>query len=502
MLLNTLEAASTTMRDSRSRLAKKAAVAAVLRMVAPGEADIATSYLAGELRQRRTGLGRRSMLALPPAADEASLTLEEVDAAFRAMAALSGPGSQGRRALALDTLMRRATATEQRYLAGLALGDLRQGALDALVIDGLADAVGAPAASVRRAVMLAGSTGSVAKAVLEAGPSALARFSLTVGTPVRPMLAASAATVGDALVALGGEAVLDAKLDGIRVQVHKHGEDVRVFTRTLEDITHRVPDVVEVALSLPARTAVLDGEALLVGRDGRARPFQESSARIASGTDSARLSVYFFDLLHLDGVTLIDQPAQRRFTGLQELLPTGLIVERVVTSDPATAEAFFRRMLADGHEGVVAKQPAATYEAGRRGASWIKVKPVHTLDLVVLAVEWGSGRRSGKLSNIHLGARDGSGGFVMLGKTFKGMTDEMLEWQTRRFLELQTRQEGQVVHVRPEQVVEIAFDGLQRSTRYPGGVALRFARVLRYRDDRTAGDATTLSEVRQLASGL
>lgn len=501
MLLSALEAASTTMRASRSRLAKRAAVAAVLGQVRPEEAGIATSYLAGELRQRRTGLGRRAMATLPPAAENATLTLEEVDAAFRAMSTLSGPGSQGRRALALDTLMRRATATEQRYLVGLALGDLRQGALDALVVDGLAEAVGAPAESVRRAVMLAGSTGCVAEAVLQEGPSALAQFSLTVGTPVRPMLAAGATSVGEALAALGGEAVLDAKLDGIRVQVHKEGEDIRVFTRTLEDITHRVHDVVQVVSTLPARTAVLDGEALLVGPDGRARPFQESSARIASTTDSTHLSVYFFDLLHLDGVTLIDEPAGRRFEELRRLLPASLLVDRVVASDSDTAEAFFQRMLADGHEGVVAKQPAATYEAGRRGSSWIKVKPVLALDLVVLAVEWGSGRRSGTLSNIHLGARDGSGGFVMLGKTFKGMTDEMLEWQTRRFLELETRREGHVVHVRPEQVVEIAFDGLQRSTRYPGGVALRFARVVRYRDDKTADDAATLTEVRGLVPG-
>lgn len=499
MLLKEVVEASATLRATRSRNAKRAAVAVVLREVSADEAAIATSYLSGALRQRRTGLGWRSVAKLPAAADVASLSLTEVDAAFDALAQLSGSGSQNRRAVALETLMRQATVEEQRYLVGLITGEVRQGALDALVVEALADAIEMPVESVRRAVMLAGSTGTVAETVLRAGASALSRFTLSVGTPVRPMLAASATTVTEALAALGGEVVLDAKLDGIRVQVHKQDGEVKVFTRTLDDITHRVPDLVEAAASLPVRVAVLDGEALLVGVDGRARPFQESSSRIASATGSTHLSVYFFDLLHLDGVDLIDQPAHLRFAELEELLPRELLVERAVTADSEEAEAFFQQCLADGHEGVVVKQPAAAYEAGRRGSSWIKVKPVHTLDLVVLAVEWGSGRRRGKLSNIHLGVRDGSGGFVMLGKTFKGMTDETLDWQTRRFLELETRREGHVVHVRPEQVVEIAFDGLQRSTRYPGGVALRFARVLRYRDDKTVAEANTLSEVLELA---
>ena len=495
MLLMELVDASAAMRATRSRLAKKAALAGVLRAVDAGEAAIAASYLSGSLRQRRTGLGWRSVGAPPPPAEVATLTLTEVDRAFDEMAALSGPGSQGRRGVALDALMRRATADEQAYMAGLVTGELRQGALDALVVDALADAVGAPVEAVRRAVMLAGSTATVAEAVLREGPSALARFTLTVGTPVRPMLASSAGTVAEALEALGGEVVLDAKLDGIRVQVHKHGDTVQVFTRTLEEITHRVPDLVESVTALPFGSMVLDGEALLMGADGRPRPFQESSSRIASGTDTARLSVLVFDLLHLDGADLIDRPATERFELLQRAVPASMLVGRTVTHDPAVAEEFFRRVLVQGHEGVVVKSPTAPYEAGRRGASWIKVKPVHTLDLVVLAVEWGSGRRSGKLSNIHLGARDGDGGFVMLGKTFKGMTDEMLNWQTSRFLQLQTLREGHVVHVRPEQVVEIAFDGLQRSTRYPGGVALRFARVLRYRDDKSASEANTLAEV-------
>ncbi len=495
MLLQVLVDASAAMRSTRSRLSKKKALADVLRAVAPDEAAIATSYLSGALRQRRTGLGWRSISTPPSGAEDATLTLSEVDQAFEEMAALSGPGSQGRRGVVLDALMCRATPAEQSYISGLVTGELRQGALDALVVDALADAVGAPVDSVRRAVMLAGSTATVAEAVLGGGPAALSHFTLTVGTPVRPMLASSAPSVAEALAAIDGEAVVDAKLDGIRVQVHKHGGTVQVFTRTLEEITHRVPDLVAAVAALPAKAVVLDGEALLIGADGRPRPFQETSSRIASGSDTAQLSVLVFDLLHLDGVDLIDRPGAERFALLEQHLPPSMLVERTITKDPDAAEAFFRHVLAQGHEGVVVKSRAAPYEAGRRGASWIKVKPVHTLDLVVLAVEWGSGRRSGKLSNIHLGARDGAGGFVMLGKTFKGMTDKMLEWQTMRFLALQTGREAHVVYVRPEQVVEIAFDGLQRSTRYPGGVTLRFARVLRYRHDKTASEANTLAEV-------
>ena len=501
MLLKDLVDASTAMRETRSRLAKKRTLAGALRAVAHDEAAIATSYLSGALRQRRTGLGWRSVAALPPASEVATLTLTEVDQAFEAMAALSGPGSQGRRSASLDTLLRQATAEEQAYLVCLVTGELRQGALDALVVDALAEAIDAPVDAVRRAVMLAGSTPTVASAVLSGGTAALAQFTLTVGTPVRPMLASSSTSVTEALAALGGQAVLDAKLDGIRVQAHRTGDDIRIFTRTLEDITHRVPEVAAAVGALPAQMVVLDGEALLLGADGRPRAFQESSARIASAGATTTLSVFFFDVLHLDGLDLIDQPAHVRFAHLARLLPPELLVERMTTSDAEVAEAFFRRVLEAGHEGVVAKDASAGYEAGRRGSSWIKVKPVHTLDLVVLAVEWGSGRRSGKLSNIHLGASDGDGGFVMLGKTFKGMTDEVLNWQTARFLALQTHTERHVVHVRPEQVVEVAFDGLQRSTRYPGGVALRFARVLRYRADKSAEQASTLSEVLELAPG-
>ncbi|MFF2268130.1 ATP-dependent DNA ligase [Cellulosimicrobium cellulans] len=556
MLLAEVAATSETVAATRSRLAKRAAIADLLRRVAadagpagtaddtddPGdgggrdEVEIAVAYLAGELRQRRTGLGWRSLRDLPTPAEEPTLTLTDVDSAFARMADLSGPGSATARQAEAGALFVAATAREQALLAGLVSGELRQGALDSVVVDAIAEASGVPADAVRRAVMLAGATGPVACAALTAGSpeaatDALATFRLTVGRPVRPMLAQSAPDVGAALEKLGagprtagedgddgaggerppsGTAVaVDVKLDGIRIQVHRDGDDVRVFTRSLDDITERVPEIVAATQALPARTLVLDGEALVVGPDGVPRPFQETAARSATQGErsaaeeaelaaSLELSPFFFDVLHVDGRDLLDEPLRDRLAVLDEVARTHA-VRRLVTDDPDAATTFFEGAVAEGREGVVVKSLDTPYAAGRRGAGWVKVKPRHTLDLVVLAVEQGSGRRRGWLSNIWLGARDPDGGFVMLGKTFKGMTDEMLEWQTRRFRELETSDDGYVVHVRPEQVVEIAFDGLQRSTRYPGGLALRFARVLRYRDDKTAAEADTIDAVRALA---
>jgi DNA ligase-1 len=377
----------------------------------------------------------------------------------------------------------------------------------------VAEAAGVPADAVRRAAMLAGATEPVASAALgaadpAASAAALAAFGLTVGRPVRPMLAASAPDVAAAVAGFDGRAVVvDVKLDGIRIQVHRSGEDIQVFTRSLDDITSRLPEVVAAVRALPVRSIVLDGEALAVGPDGRPRPFQETAARSAThDADVATgaglpLRPYFFDLLHLDGTDLLDAPLRERLAALDAIL-TGDArpVPRIVDADaPAAAEAF-ARWVAEGQEGVVIKDPDAPYDAGRRGAAWVKVKPRHTLDLVVLAVERGSGRRVGSLSNIHLGARDPAGGFVMLGKTFKGMTDEMLAWQTARFRDLEVADDGWTVTLRPEQVVEIAFDGVQRSPRYPGGLALRFARVLRYREDKVAAEADTIDEVRALAA--
>jgi DNA ligase-1 len=368
--------------------------------------------------------------------------------------------------------------------------------------EGVARAAGAPVADVRRAAMLAGGATYVVEAAFS-GPDALAAIGLTVGRPVQPMLASSAPDLDAALSKFDGPLAVDAKLDGIRIQVHRRGAEVLIATRSLEDITHRLPEVVDVVRSLPAEELVLDGEALALDADGRPRPFQETAARTASSADgTTAVTPYFFDVLHLDGRDLLDLPATERWAALEALVPEAHRVPRWRGTDPAAARSFTEQVLSDGHEGVVVKAATAPYAAGRRGAAWVKVKPVHTLDLVVLAVEWGSGRRRGTLSNIHLGARDEEDPerLVMLGKTFKGMTDEMLAWQTERFQELKTHEDDWTVHVRPEQVVEIAFDGLQRSSRYPGGFALRFARVIRYRDDKSADEADSIQTVRRIAA--
>jgi DNA ligase 1 len=510
MLLADVVTTSAEVAATRSRKAKVAAFAELLGRVAGSdreEIETVTSYLAGSLRQRRTGLGWRSMQSLPAPAAEPSLTVLEVHEAFERIAALAGAGSQATRAAAVDDLFGRATADEQPWLRGIVTGEVRQGALDSLVQEGLAAAGGVPLAAVRRAAMMAGSTVSVAAAALTGGEEALSSYVLEVGRPVLPMLASSATTVEAAMAKAGGGAVaVDTKLDGIRIQVHRRDDEVIIATRSLEDITARLPEVVSVVRGLPSSSFVLDGEVLALDDQGRPRPFQETASRTAM-SEGVHLTPYFFDLLHLDGEDLVDSPGSERLAALSRLVPEEHLVPRLVTADLAEAEAFTSRVLDLGHEGVVVKNLAAPYDAGRRGSAWVKVKPVHTLDLVVLAVEWGSGRRRGWLSNIHLGARDakedGSSDFVMLGKTFKGMTDEMLAWQTERFTELAVDpasvRDHHVVRLRPEQVVEIAFDGLQRSTRYPGGLALRFARVVRYRDDKTADQADTIETVRGLA---
>lgn len=504
MLLQTLADASAAVAATRSRLKKVAALADALAQARGDEVEVAASYLGGSLRQRRTGLGWRSIQALPAPVDTPTLTVAEVDAAFETMSALAGPGSQTARAALLADLMGRATATEQRYLAGLITGEVRQGALDGLLLEAVAAAAAVPATTVRRAAMLAGATPAIARAALTGGEAALAAFDLTVGVAVRPMLASSAPTVAEALpkaAAPGAAVAVEAKLDGIRLQAHKAGDEVRLFTRSLDDVTARLPEVAAIVRALPTETAILDGEALALDTNGRPRLFQETAASSASQTERPwALTPWFFDALLLDGVQLIDAPFRDRRAALRRVVPPEYLIESLDTADAAAAAGFAADVVARGHEGVVVKNLAAPYAAGRRGADWVKVKPVHTLDLVVLAVEWGSGRRRGLLSNIHLGARDpATGGFVMLGKTFKGMTDAMLAWQTERFTALKTHAEGHVVHVRPEQVVEIAFDGLQRSTRYPGGVALRFARVVRYRDDKAAAEADTIEIVQALA---
>ena len=431
------------------------------------------------------GVGWASLREAPPAAAEPTLSVADVDAALAELARLSGTGSVGARREALRALLARATASEQAFLTALVIGDLRQGALAAVVGDAVARAAGVPVAAVRRALMLRGDLGAVAETALGGGD--LAAFRLEIGRPLQPMLASTAPDVAAAL-AKTGPAAVEWKLDGARIQVHRDGRDVAVFSRTLDDVTARVPEVAEAALALPVSAVVLDGEAIALREDGRPYPFQVTGSRFASRQGTIPLTPMLFDVLHLDGEDLLDRPGAERAEALAAAVPETARVPR------GEGEGMLEDALARGHEGVVVKSLAAPYEAGRRGAAWVKVKPVHTLDLVILAAEWGHGRRRGWLSNLHLGARGGDG-FVMLGKTFKGLTDAMLTWQTEALLALEVRRTAHVVHVRPELVVEIAFDGVQTSPRYPGGVALRFARVLRHRPDKPAAQADTLDAV-------
>jgi DNA ligase-1 len=503
MLLSDVVETSGVVAATRSRKAKVAAIAERLTQAEVAELPAVTAYLGGTVLQRRTGVGWRGVSASPEPAEEPSLTVREVDETLDRLAALAGPGSQEARASGVRDLFARATVDEQRWLRGVLTGNVRQGALDALVQEAVAAASGVKLTAVRRAAMLAGGTVPIVVAAMTGGADALAEVGLEVGRPVLPMLASSAPDVPAAMEkAGGGEVAVDVKLDGIRIQVHRRGNEVQVATRSLDDITGRLPEVVAVARSLPAREFVLDGEALALGADGRPRPFQETASRTAQADHTGGVAVtpYFFDVLHVDGNDLLDSPGSERLAALDALVPEEHRVPRLVTDSVGDAEQFAQAALAQGHEGVVVKSLSIGYAAGRRGSGWVKVKPVHTLDLVVLAVEWGSGRREGWLSNIHLGARNPDGTFTMLGKTFKGMTDQMLAWQTERFtalaLDASEIRAHYVVRVRPEQVVEIAFDGLQRSTRYPGGLALRFARVVRYRDDKGPDEADTLETVR------
>lgn len=498
VLLADLAATSLDVTATSSRTGKLQHLAATLRQAAPNEVAVVTAYLSGDLRQRRTGAGWRSLQGLPAPAARPILTVLEVDAVFAVLADLSGPGSSGRRAQLLADLWARATADEQRFLSGLVSGELRQGASAGLLTDAVAKAADVPIAAVRRALTLCGSLPEVAVAALTGQP--LGAFALQVGRGLSPMLAATAKDLDAAWSRVGQPAVVDWKLDGIRVQVHRDGDDVRVFTRTLDDITARVPEIVAATRALPGLRLVLDGEALSLDLSGRPRPFQETASRAASQSGT-HLTPWFFDVLHADGEDLLDAPLSRRSEVLWDLVPEPQRAPRIITATLDEASSFADRALAEGHEGIVVKAIEAPYEAGRRGGSWLKVKPRHTLDLVVLAAEWGHGRRRGWLSNLHLGARDPDGGFVMLGKTFKGLTDSLLAWQTARLQELAVSDVGWVVHVRPELVVEIAFDGVQTSPRYPGGVALRFARVLRYREDKTAAEADTITDVLRLRGG-
>ncbi|MFJ6737333.1 ATP-dependent DNA ligase [Streptomyces sp. NPDC091279] len=503
MLLTRLAEVSREVADASARSRKIELLAELFRDADAEDVPIVIPYLAGRLPQGRLGIGWKVLgRAVQPAA-EPTLTVRGTDARLTALGTVTGTGSQAERARLVGELMSAATAGEQRFLRGLLTGEVRQGALDAIAVEGLARATGAPPAEVRRAVMLAGSLGAVARALLADGPPALERFRLTVGRPVQPMLAHSASSVAEAVGRLGACAV-EEKLDGIRVQVHRDGDTVRVHTRTLDDITDRLPEVTEAARELAGERFILDGEVISFDAAGRPRSFQETAGRVGSRVDVATaagavpVTPVFFDALAVDGRDLLDLPFTERHAELARLVPEPLRVRRLLVAGPEevpAAERFLAEALERGHEGVVVKGLDAPYSAGRRGASWLKVKPVHTLDLVVLAVERGHGRRTGTLSNLHLGARAADGSWAMLGKTFKGMTDAMLAWQTERLGSLAVADDGHVVTVRPELVVEIAYDGLQRSTRYPAGVTLRFARVVRYREDKRPEDADTVERL-------
>ncbi|MFE5672144.1 ATP-dependent DNA ligase [Agromyces sp. NPDC056523] len=507
MLLDELVATAERVASTRSRLAKVDALAALLDQLEPGEILPAVGFLTAKPRQGRVGVGWRGLIgAMGDPAEVATLTILDVDGTLERLASASGAGSATERARILREFGTRATAREQDFVSRVILGELRTGALGGVLTDAIARAADRPGEVVRRAAMLSGDLGETALIALTGEPGDLESVGLVVGRPVQPMLAGTAPSAAAALEQVG-RASVEYKLDGARIQVHRSGDAVRVFTRNLADITHRLPEVVEVVNSMPARDLILDGETLALDEGGAPRPFQDTMSRF--GAEAARevlLHPWFFDVLHVDGRDLLDEPLTARLRELERVAGPHRIPGEI-TDDSEVAERVARDALAAGHEGVVVKGVDAPYAAGRRGASWIKVKPVHTYDLVVLAAEWGSGRRTGWLSNLHLGALDPvgefgePGAFVMVGKTFKGLTDELLRWQTEHFPQIETRRTAHTVWLEPVTVVEIALDGVQRSSRYPGGIALRFARVKRYRDDKRPDEADTIQTLRGLLRG-
>ncbi len=508
MLLEEIVSTSRQVAATRSRRRKVELLAARLRSMGPEEVAVGVAYLSGNPRQSRLEVGLATLHQVtPPPASAPTLTLLEVDRAFDELAAFRGPGSRASRLNALQRLLTAATHEEQRFLRALMLGEPRQGALEGVVTQALGEAFAVAEADVRRAVMLCGELGRVAEAARGGGAEAVRAFRLRLFQPLQPMLAQSASDLSAALEGLD-RTVVEHKLDGARIQVHRSGDEVRIYTRSLREVTDRLVDVVAAARSLRGEQMVLDGEVLALKTDGLPQSFQDTMRRFGSEqqVDGLRgglpLTAFFFDCLHLDGEDLLDRPLAERLAALEQAVPQPLRVPSRLVEDTGAAAPVLAEALRRGHEGVMVKALDAPYEAGRRGAAWRKVKHTHTLDLVVLAAEWGHGRRRGWLSNLHLGARDPeNGGFVMLGKTFKGLTDDMLAWQTHRLLELQRGQEGHIVHVRPELVVEVAFDGVQSSHRYPAGLALRFARVRRYRPDKHAAQADTVATVRSIHLG-
>ena len=506
MLLHEIVATSRSVGETSARSDKIRHLAAVLRRAGPEDIETAVALLSGEPRQGRIGFGPAALRAAESAtsAPAPTLTLAEVDAALDRIAQTRGAGSVADRARLTRELMARATAEEQHFLLRALLGELRQGAVEGLMLEAVAKAAELPADEVRRALMMSGNLGAVARAAMTEGRAALARMAVQLFRPLKPMLAQTADGPAEALERLG-EAGFEDKLDGVRIQLHKSGTEVRLFTRNLNDVTAAAPEIVEAVRDLPVPSLILDGEALALRADGRPQPFQVTARRLGRKLDVARmrqdipLRAFFFDCLYLDGEVMVDHPGAERFAALARAVPEPLQIRRRVIHEPPKAEAFLKDALAAGHEGVMAKALDAPYEAGARGRGWLKIKPAITLDLVVLAAERGHGRRTGWLSNLHLGARDpATGGFVMLGKTFKGMTDEMLAWQTAELRKLAIADDGWTVQVEPRLVVEVAFGEIQASPRYAGGLALRFARVKRYRPDKQPEEADTIDTVRSL----
>jgi DNA ligase 1 len=506
-LLDALVKTSQRVTAAAGRLAKVAELAAVLRVLPPEEIGTVAHYLSGTLPQGRIGIGYAQLRAAVPGEvpAQSTLTVRDVDEVLSAVPGLRGKGAAARRTELLRGLLARATEEERDFLLALLTGELRQGAMGGLMIEATAAAAGLPAESVRRAAMYARDLGTLARSALTEGRVGLERLSLRLFSPVAPMLAQTAATAAEALDALSGEVAFEWKMDGARIQAHKRGAEVRIYTRSLNEVTAAIPEIAATVRSLAADTLVLDGEAIAMDVDGRPYPFQVTMRRFGRKLEVERaqatlpLQAFFFDCLLKDDTAVVSLPTHERHRLLSDAVPPAQRVPRIVTSAPVDAESFYQAALTAGHEGVMAKSLDAPYEAGNRGASWLKIKRAHTLDLVVLAAEWGHGRRTGKLSNLHLGALDtASGQFIMLGKTFKGLTDALLDWQTGELLVREIRRDASTVWVRPELVVEIAFSDLQASSRYPGGVALRLARVKRYRLDKTLDQADTMESVRRV----
>ena len=507
MLLADVVETSGRIAETTKRLEKVGLLAGLLRQLRGEEVEVGVAFLSGNTRQGRMGVGYATIrdVAAEGGAQRPSLQLLDVDRTFAAIAEVEGAGSEQRRRGLLQNMLARATREEQHFITRLVMGELRQGALEGLMLDALARASGVEPVRIRRAAMMAGDAAMIARAVLEEGERGLARFDIQLFRPVQPMLAQMADDVEDALDELG-EAALEYKFDGARVQAHKSGDNVKIFSRGSKDVSAAIPEIVEAVRALPARNVILDGEVLSLDAQGRPQPFQITMRRFGRKLDVERMAKelpvvpFWFDAIYMDGSPLIDEPQARRFGALADIVPPATLVPHLVTANAEQAEDFVHEALARGHEGVMAKSTTAAYAAGARGQSWLKIKKPRTLDLVVLAAEWGNGRRQGWLSNLHLGARDAhNSGFAMLGKTFKGLTDEMLTWQTQEFLKIEIARDGHVVYLEPKMVVEIAFNEIQVSPRYASGLALRFARVKRYRPDKSAGEADTFETVQKLA---